>query len=879
MRAVADSFQRSIEQLFEHPKLGLLNFVPRPDRPELGDEQQSFVESRDRVSFLVKSNACLGGWQEITDPVTGLTQRVDEIAGPFHVWSCSPTGDIIIGLAGRPFVKGFADVFEVQLSSGQHFFASAAHRVLTPIGWVALKSLSVGDPIVSAQMLAPPATEEVPALNDSPVKVVPQCVRITSIIPIRQCEIWDFQVFPYHNYVAGGAVHHNSGGTTSAAAKCANFLLRRQPPPRFDTPFWIISNKKSQCMDCCWKEKLYGNGFINDCEIDWNRVQWDSLAGKRPAVVPLKSWPVSRGGHKERNWAIEFKSYEEGRSMMQAASIGGFWFSEQFPWSLFTEVLRGCRDYMFPGGQFCEFTPISRELSVRMQQLMNDPPAGWKIYSGSIEANRENLAPGFIEDFTASIPEEQRDTRLRGKLASYQGGIYPGFNPALGGHVWPDDAFLFPPGIKHFRAVDWGSSESHLQTCLWGYKDGAGDWWIYDEYFSGSQMRTQLDHAIEIMARSIAWGWPEPPQLVQQTLLYRHLRQAVRKRLEELDWLRPCNMNGDGSRAEEFGYCYCDPSRPTEMRDFAKYGIATAPAYNAVLPGIEIVKAKFLLHPATNKPKIRIRATCKKLIEQLQSYHWEQPSTHGEMDFGSYRTPPAKPFKAADDLCFPAGQLVDTPAGRVPIEQVKVGDLVFTHLGVSRVLGAGLTGWSRVGVVNFSDERTITCTAKHPLAISGGFVAASAIAGRQVYVMEPLRWRFTKEKPSRELAGTVEHTPERPAALTTYNALALIAKDNSQLTVTQRRSIAPRNVRKLLALDFVPLPSRVPVYNLSTTDGTFFVNGVLVHNCDTIRYLCASVEKLSTEDPMTSQNGRASEPPRKSILVDARTVGGRRIGA
>jgi hypothetical protein len=126
---------------------------------------------------------------------------------------------------------------------------------------------------------------------------------------------------------------------------------------------------------------------------------------------------------------------------------------------------------------------------------------------------------------------------------------------------------------------------------------------------------------------------------------------------------------------------------------------------------------------------------------------------------------------------------------------------------------------------------------------------------------------------------TVEHTPERPAALTTYNALALIAKDNSQLTVTQRRSIAPRNVRKLLALDFVPLPSRVPVYNLSTTDGTFFVNGVLVHNCDTIRYLCASVEKLSTEDPMTSQNGRASEPPRKSILVDARTVGGRRIGA
>ena len=229
--------------------------------------------------------------------------------------------------------------------------------------------------------------------------------------------------------------------------KCASFLLNTKPP-RKDTPFWIISELYYQSMGVCWAEKLNGRQFLPDAEIDFDRIVWHKPSLNWPFYVPLKPFPGTN-----KNWLLEFKSYGQGRAAMQARSIGGFWFSEQFPWELFVEVLRGCRDYMFRGGQFAEFTPINPDLCIAMEKILDKPPKGWGSYRLSTEENRPNLAPEWYDSFQSSVPQEMIQTRFYGALATFEGAIFQSFSPDV--HVTDDDAMARLPGTKHHRGIDW----------------------------------------------------------------------------------------------------------------------------------------------------------------------------------------------------------------------------------------------------------------------------------------------------------------------------------------------------------------------------------------------------------------------------------------
>lgn len=421
-----------------------------------------------------------------------------------------------------------------------------------------------------------------------------------------------------------------AGGTEAAAFKTALFLLRQQPPPRKDTPFWIISNKYEQCIDVCWGEKLHGHDYIPECEIQWDRVSYYEAKSNRPKAVPLKPWPADRGGNPEKNWVIVFKSYEEGRSKMQASSIGGFWFSEQFPWPIFTEVLRGCRDYLFPGGQFAEFTPIDPELCVELKKVMSAPPNGWRFYRGNTYQNAPNLAEGFIDDFTASIPDELKATRLTGGMAGFEGAIYTTFDPAI--HVVEDDSMLELPLVSHSRAVDWGDSEKHATVCGWGCKDRDGNWLIYDEYWTTDQTKVQVDHAIEIVARSIRWGWPIPDAVLKPAEHQAYLAKKVLERLEfkhdgpNIDERREKfleRLKKLEHKTQHFGYTYGDPSRPGSLRQFSGWGIPMAPASNDVYEGINLVRSLLKVSPFTGRPKLFIHKRCVHLIDEMGQYRWD----------------------------------------------------------------------------------------------------------------------------------------------------------------------------------------------------------------------------------------------------------------
>lgn len=421
----------------------------------------------------------------------------------------------------------------------------------------------------------------------------------------------------------------NGAGTTECCcAKLARFVLWEQPAPRKDTPFWIIAESYEQVCEAIWKEKLYGHGHIPDGEIDWERVRWYKPKENWPFAVPLKPMRGAAG----RNWSLQFKSYKQGRAQMQARSIGGFMFSEQFPMEILREVLRGCREYNFRGAKMCEFTPIDPMLSMELEDMIDRDalPKGWKIYRANTECAKEagHISAEWFDEFFGLIPEDMRLVRMIGAFASFEGAIYPQFNPAI--HFLPAD---WEPevGYHHRRALDWGFGPDNAFCCLWGCRDNVGRWTIYDEYYSTNQAYTIHDHLKAIADR---WPWPCPN-----------------------NW---------------YGCTYADPSEPgnlrlaerfseyhPEYRDFDIQG-----ASNAVLEGIEHVKWLLQFQKSLGSPRLRIvKDNCPNLARQMRTYRWERGAVAGR----NPRDAQMKPLKKDDHACDALRYLVYSEANKAGI--------------------------------------------------------------------------------------------------------------------------------------------------------------------------------------------------------------------
>ena len=479
---------------------------------------------------------------------------------------------------------------------------------------------------------------------------------VTAIEFVRQDVFYDVHVWPHNNYEAAGVWHHNSGKSSCACLKCARFLTTT-PAPRPNCPFWIVSASYETVCAVCWDEKLWGMGFLPKNIIDIPNISWYQPKRNWPFAVPLKK--DSNGN----NWVIEFKSYEQGRDKMQARSIGGAWFSESVDWSIFLEVFRGCRDHLIPGSVFSEFTPADPSLSVAIEKYMDSPPKGWRFFRCNTELNTE-ISQEWLEAFKAAIPDEMLATRMTGALASYQGAIYQSFNPKL--HTARSDEMARHPGMTHHRGIDWGASAAHPFVCVWACYDGIGNYLVYDEYWSTSQEKITQDHAVEILARSLYWGWPKPGFFDKPARSLKTFVEDVRGRAEELGWHDPdASRNGNGhpmppaAQVSTYGETYADPSRPGEINAFNRFGLNVMPAMNAVHKGINTVRSLLKINPATKEPRLLFHERCCHCLEEHRKYRWKPESrTPGAA------APPPTPLKKADDTCDANRYLLHSVEGR-----------------------------------------------------------------------------------------------------------------------------------------------------------------------------------------------------------------------
>jgi len=294
--------------------------------------------------------------------------------------------------------------------------------------------------------------------------------------------------------------------------------------------------------------------------------------------------------------------------------------------------------------------------------------------------------------------------------------------------------------------------------------------------------------------------WAEDPD--GRLYLYRELYHT--KRLVEDQAKRILNIvRPDGKRwIEPEPYAIvCDHDAEDRATLERHLGRSVVAAKKDVKPGIEAVQLR-LRDAGDGKPRIFIfrdalvdrdneladmkRPTCT--ADEITGYVWA-PGKEGQ---------PSKeePVKDMDDGCLVAGTMVTTDHGNVAIENVTPGMRVLTRTRYHTVSAAGMTSQNAtVFSVRLSDGTSLTGTGNHPVLVYGSWVRLDALR----YGDRLLRLQST---------DTVEYC----------------AADVYVLSVNEQ-------------------VIHVPVYNL-TVDGSheYFANGVLVHNCDTLRYIVAQLD-------------------------------------
>jgi hypothetical protein len=162
-----------------------------------------------------------------------------------------------------------------------------------------------------------------------------------------------------------------------------------------------------------------------------------------------------------------------------------------------------------------------------------------------------------------------------------------------------------------------------------------------------------------------------------------------------------------------------------------------------------------------------------------------------------------------DHGCFIAGTAIETDQGSKSIESIRSGDMVLTRVGYRRVTASDLTDKNAsIWEVQLSNGRCLLGTQNHPIwAEKQGFIALHALRYGDKVKVAP----FSVESSSRA-------------------------------TDTRSESIVPVHV-----ISVRDLGRKAAVYNL-TVSGVpeYFANGILVHNCDALRYMVAEIDGLGT---------------------------------
>lgn len=300
---------------------------------------------------------------------------------------------------------------------------------------------------------------------------------------------------------------------------------------------------------------------------------------------------------------------------------------------------------------------------------------------------------------------------------------------------------------------------------------------------------------------AIDWGWNDPMVLQfwakdgdGRMYLYRERYETERLVEDVAKWaLNEIEMKREPR--PQAVICDHDPTNAAAFTRHGKIGCTMADKAD-MKKGIQQVQTRLRVQGdgrprlfiakglLAHAPDQRLRAKGKptSTIEEMRSYVWNPKKD--------------EPEDKNNHGCFVAGTIVYTNRGMIPIEAVQIGDSVLSRDGMTTVKDSAMTNpAAEIYRLELANGQAIEGTYDHPVWTAEGY----------------------------KKLGELEPSSDAVAVhFSTINGV-------TEFEFCEVVSVAKKDQRQA-------------VYNLTTESGEYFANGILVHNCDSMRYVISHID-------------------------------------
>jgi len=459
--AEAKNILKLVEELDRRDREGgaISTFVANP-------KQKEIFNTKKKVRTVMGGNRCLGGEQQIYDPVACIWRRVDQIVEPFHVWAWDFNNrERVVAMAEIPFKKLPADLYRVEFKHSPPMIVSGSHLFWSCGSWFEAIDIVYRD----VKYIISPGEE----FNDV----------VTSVEFIRKDTVWDFEVGVYHNYMVGNIISHNSGKSHCAAFEVACHATGIYPD------WWegyryteaidmgVISPDTGQMLKTSQRKLMgppdsFGTGFI-----------------PKELILELHERPQTNG-------CLDFaliKHASGGTTRMYfmttqqtLKSFMGFmwrlaWFDEEPPWEYFDETRFRMLDK--GGNILLSFYPPEgqTELISFLEEMEKKNPEYYE--SWFLEwADNPTLDPETVEMMEKTTPDWLKESRKYGRTGAGEGRCFP-----YSRDIYVCDPFEIERHWRQIAGLDVGFGHYTAAVCV-AFDDMSDTAYVYKEYFSKEQL-------------------------------------------------------------------------------------------------------------------------------------------------------------------------------------------------------------------------------------------------------------------------------------------------------------------------------------------------------------------------------------------------------
>jgi hypothetical protein len=424
------------------------------------------------IAGISGGNRCLGGDEEIYDPVLNKSIPIRDINSDFHVLSWDGS-KLIVSKAMKPFLKGYDYLYEVELSNGSTFVSTLGHQVL-----------GNGDYFSIGHLLTHPrlrfSLNFNPYFSYNPHDVV--TIVNVNTISTQVKPYYDFHVPGCNNYWHKGIIHHNSGKTSTCTIDAIMQLEGWHPLQRDNLIKLSAEAYDERVRDYC-KMLLNERRWIKSPPVDGRVVAVDFPNGVEKFVGPeYRKWLtqdevnyIGYDNEKKRRitWKngsfVEFMSKDQDLDAHGGSARDFVHVDEEIPEEYWTE---NTMRIISTGGRMVYGATAVNGVTWTEKAIWIPGESGNKhIYTIEMSTYDNPVNTKEIIDKIKDRCRDQTeiDIRIFGKRTLRGGHVYKMYKEADPYIIEP---FIIPESGYLIMAVDTHPNTPHAVLWIWVDEDG-----------------------------------------------------------------------------------------------------------------------------------------------------------------------------------------------------------------------------------------------------------------------------------------------------------------------------------------------------------------------------------------------------------------------